>query len=274
MEEQTDGPVLISRRSVLAGGSLLALAVAAGVDLSACTSSKSPYKALSAHQHAVIEEATARLIPGPKDDPSEAGHPGAREAGVVHYIDGLLGALHRDPPLVFAGGPFSDRAGSKHDDMADFLSLHDAETVQWKSKVAGLVAAYRGGVRTLDSLAGGDFLRATKAKQDAALAKNPKVPHLPRGNDGFTDLLFQHAAEGCYSVPEYGGNAHLVGWKEIKFPGDVQPRGFTAEQVSRPDPPDKLQPTAVVAAALKLISSTAPGSPTTPSLVGPGKGGG
>ena len=36
-----------------------------------------------------------------------------------------------------------------------------------------------------------------------------------------------------YSNPEYGGNANLVGWRDIKFPGDTQPRGYTDAQVEQ-----------------------------------------
>ncbi len=264
-----DGGWLISRRSVLAGGSLLALASVAGLDLAACTSSAAPYKALTDHERAVVEAATARLIPGPSDDPTEAGHPGAREAGVASYIDGLLGALHHHTPKVYAGGPFSNRAGAHHDDMAVFVQLDAAATAHWKARIAGFVAAYQAGVRQLDRLAGGDFAKAPPTTQDAALVKNPKVPHLPRGVAGFTDLLFQHAVEGCYSVPEYGGNRDRSGWKEIRFGGDRQPRGYSAAEVSQSSGPDPLQPAGIVAEALKLLTATAPGSPHNPVLVGP-----
>jgi hypothetical protein len=249
---------------------LLTLAVAAGVDLTSCTKSSSPYKAFTDHERAVVEEATARLIPGPTDDPTEAGHPGAREAGVVDYINGLLGALRYDKPLVYGGGPFSNRSGNSHDDMADFLPLNDALRSHWKARVDGLTTCYRAGIPALDRLAGGDFTKATKAQQDAALAKNPKIAHLPQGATGFTDVLFQHAIEGCYAVPEYGGNHDLVGWKEIKFAGDRQPKGYTDAQVSQPDPPDPLQPAGIVDKAVKLITATAPGSPSSPTLIRPG----
>ena len=84
----TTGP---RRRALIA-----AIPVAAG--LAACTSAPKrepePAKLLffTAHQAAVIEAATARIAPGPQDDPAEAGHPGAREAGVTGYIDALLAA--------------------------------------------------------------------------------------------------------------------------------------------------------------------------------------
>ena len=38
-----------------------------------------------------------------------------------------------------------------------------------------------------------------------------------------------------YAVPEYGGNANLVGWSDIKFPGDSQPRGYTNAEVEAPE---------------------------------------
>ena len=97
------------RRAIIA-----AIPVAAG--LAACTSPRQPQPAaldfFTEHQAAVVEAATARIAPGPEDDPAEAGHPGAREADVTGYIDTMLGALH-DGVLqhdrVFAGGPWSNR---------------------------------------------------------------------------------------------------------------------------------------------------------------------
>ena len=151
----------ISRRSVLVGGSLLTAAFALGIDVTACSKSSGPYKVLSDHEADVVIEATARLIPGPKDDPSEAGHPGAREANVVRYIDGMLGAFHYDPPLVYAGGPFSNRAGSKTDDMADFVKLPPVIHDHWKKKLDELTTEYHDGIKALDAAAGGDFVKAS-----------------------------------------------------------------------------------------------------------------
>ena len=54
----------------------------------------------------------------------------------------------------------------------------------------------------------------------------------------FTALLFEHTIEGLYAAPEYGGNRGLVGWKDISFPGDIQPRGYTSDEVERSDGPD------------------------------------
>ena len=53
-------------------------------------------------EYAVVDAACAMLIPTDDD-------PGATEARVVDYIDGLLGAFSFDPPRIWAGGPFSGR---------------------------------------------------------------------------------------------------------------------------------------------------------------------
>jgi hypothetical protein len=203
-----------------------------------------PFLVFDAAQAAVIEDATARLIPGPLDDPEEAGHPGAREANVVRYIDIMLGALSVSPQAIFAGGPFSNRSGGTTDDMAKFIGLGPAEADAWRSRLSGYQAAYRRGIAALDGLTAGDFTAASNPEKDAALVKDP---------DGFVTLLFGHAIEGMYSCPEYGGNAGLVGWKDIDFPGDVQPRGYTAAEVSRSDGPDPYVPDPTGEKLLALI---------------------
>jgi hypothetical protein len=196
------------------------------------------------HQAAVVREATARLIPGPYDDPAERGHPGAREADVVRFIDTMLGCLDGSPQRVFAGGPFSNRAGWPVDDMAQFIGLTSSQAYGWRIRLATWRQAYRTGIVALDDLTGGDFTTATATERDRALAENP---------DGFTTLLFGHAVDGMYSVPEYGGNRGLVGWKDISFPGDVQPRGYTASEVSRSDGPDPYVPEGPGKALVDLI---------------------
>jgi gluconate 2-dehydrogenase gamma chain len=71
-------------------------------------------------QHAVVEAACERLIPAAE------GHPGARALRVADYVDGLLGAFVVDPPRIFAGGPYSGRAGGDAS-FADFLPLSRLE---------------------------------------------------------------------------------------------------------------------------------------------------
>ena len=128
----------------------------------------------------MVEDATARIAPGPGDDPAEAGHPGAREAGVVDYIDMMLGTLSSlgssssssgAAPLVFAGGPWSNCHTSGPDLMASFIALDAVRTIAWRRRLAGWQQQYRDGIATLDRLAGGDFTKAAPADQDQILAR-------------------------------------------------------------------------------------------------------
>lgn len=210
---------------------------------------------LDEHGLAVLDAATARLIPGPGDDPDSGDDtPGAREAGAVAYVVGLLGALDEEPPRVYAGGPLRE-------DMASFLPLSATVRAQWRARLEDLLAAYREGLRRLDELAGGDFAGARADVQDDALAANPAVDRLPPGYDGFTDLLFQHTIEACYAVPAYGGNAGGVMWAAIGFPGDVQPLGHSPAQVTESDGPDPCELTPVVTELLRLVGAAAPPPP-------------
>jgi len=69
-------------------------------------------------------------------------------------------------------------------------------------------------------------------------------------------LLFTHAIEGMYSAPEYGGNADLVGWQEIAWPGDRQPRGYSDSQVTLSDGPDLYTPKGIGAQLLGLLATS------------------
>ena len=235
------------RRAIIAAIPVAVLPVAAG--LAACTSSPKREPAtlrfFTAHQAAVVEAATARIAPGPHDDPAEAGHPGAREAGVTGYIDTMLASLPAEK--VFAGGPWSNRHTSGPNLMARFAPLDPVAKIAWHKRLTGWQAQYRLGIEQLDKLAGGDFSRKTHAEQDKILA-GASVSE-------FTSLLFEHTIEGLYASPEYGGNRGLAGWQEIGFPGDIQPRGYTADEVERSDGHDPVGDTGIVGDVLKLLGA-------------------
>jgi gluconate 2-dehydrogenase gamma chain len=213
----------------------------------------------SSHQAAVVADATARIAPGPGDDPDEAGHPGAREAGVAGYIDALLGTLaaleladageegNTGVPVIFAGGPWSDRHVPGPDFMASFIAPDPVSRVAWRERLTDWQRQYSDGIALLDELAGGDFTTAAPAAQDKILAR-PEVRM-------FLSLLFQHTIEGMYSSPEYGGNRRLAGWKDIGFPGDAQPRGYTSAEVERCDGHDPVGDASVVTDVLRYLES-------------------
>ena len=179
----------------------------------------------TAEEHAVIGAACDRLIP-PTDD-----HPGGRALGCADYIDGLLDAFAVDPPRIWAGGPFSGRAGGEAG-FTRFVPLTRVEQLAWRTRIEGSLgqperefngpvrgwqAEYRDGLAAL----GVDFAELDGAAQDARLDAAPT----------FRALLYQHACEGAYGAPEYGGNRDLAGWRAIGYPGDVQPRGFSDAEV-------------------------------------------
>jgi gluconate 2-dehydrogenase subunit 3-like protein len=227
----------------------------------------------TAHQAAVIEDATARIAPGPRDDPLEAGHPGAREAHVTAYIDTMLSALDAGAgdaiPRIFATGPRSagprsagprsagprstgprstgpESKGSTRPAegrTASFAPLDPVRQIAWRSRLTRWQDQYRQGIQALDQLAGGDFTSATPQRQDEILATQAQ----------FTALLFEHTIEGLYASPAYGGNRDLAGWREIGFPGDVRPHGYTAAEVERSDGHDPVDSTGIVADVLDIL---------------------
>jgi hypothetical protein len=178
-------------------------------------------------QFRVIEAVCARLIPTDDD-------PGAKEAGVADYIDGLLGAFAFDPPRIWAGGAVSGRFGGAPG-FARFHRLSPLEELAWRIRIEGSLGIpereWNGPVEGLQEryaagleLLGADFADVAAEEQDRRL----------HAHEAFTKLVYEHACEGMYGAPEYGGNRNGVGWSYIGFAGDVQPRGYTDEEVSRP----------------------------------------
>jgi len=200
---------------------------------------------LSRQELIALRAVTARLVPGPPADPG----PGALDVRAAEAIDLLLGAFELDPPLIHAGGPFSGRAGGSRDDFADFVRLDAQEELGWRMRlegsrglrerefagpVLGLQEIYRLGLARLDEHArartGGAFARATGATQDALLAATDPVVHR------LVAAALTNTLEALCGPPEYGGNYQLAGWRGLNWRGDAEPIGYTAAQVSEPDP--------------------------------------
>jgi hypothetical protein len=143
-----------------------------------------------------------------------------------------LGAFTFDPPRIWAGGPLSGRAGGEAG-FGEFLPLSRLEELAWRTRIEGSQGIpererngavigwqqqYRKGLAAL----GADYCAITAKEQDVRLDALPE----------FKALFYEHACEGAYAAPEYGGNRDLLGWTAIGYDGDVQPRGYTDEEVS------------------------------------------
>lgn len=183
---------------------------------------------LTEPERVTIAAAAERLIP------ATDGHPGADALAVVDYIDGLLDAFAVDPPRIWAGGPFSGRAGGEAS-FARFLPLSRLEALAWRTRIEGSqgiaerermgpVVGWQTQYRNAVVALGADFVAVDAEEQDRRL----------EADEEFRQLLYEHAVEGAYSAPEYLGNRDATGWIAIGFPGDVQPRGYTAVEVAGP----------------------------------------
>jgi gluconate 2-dehydrogenase gamma chain len=143
-----------------------------------------PLRFFSQSEALIIAAAASRIFPS-----DEAG-PGAREAGVAVYIDHqLAGPWGRDRHR-YTQEPFEENA------PAEFGYQGKATPQQ----------IYRQGLKDLTG-----FDHLTPGEQDEKLKQIEK--------NLFFSLLRQNTIEGMFSDPIHGGNADMVGWQLIGFPG-------------------------------------------------------
>jgi gluconate 2-dehydrogenase gamma chain len=143
-----------------------------------------PLRFFSQSEALIVAAATSRIFPS-----DEAG-PGAREAGVAVYIDRqLAGPWGRDAHR-YTQEPFEENAPPE-------FGYQGKATPQ---------QIYRQGLR---DLAG--FDRLEPAEQDEKLKQIETTQ--------FFSLLKQNTIEGMFSDPIHGGNADMIGWQLIGFPG-------------------------------------------------------
>lgn len=193
---------------------------------------------LTAHELATLRALVDRLIPGPPEDPD----PGGVEMLVPEAIDALLGAFSFDPPLIHAGGPFSDRSGARRDDFARFRPLDRHAELGWRIRlegsrglperefagpVTGMQEVYRAGLKALDDQAGGDFAGRPAAVREAIMSAPSQA--------AFVATAFDDALAAMYGPPEYRLDTRPAGWAYTGW-GDTQPRGHTADEVTKPSP--------------------------------------
>ena len=178
-------------------------------------------------EYRILCAACERLIP-------EDETPGAVGAGVPDYIDGLLGAFLVDPPRIWAGGPTSGRHGGEAA-FGAFLALSRLDELAWRTRIEGSrglperefngpVEGYQERYRVGLAALGPGFCDADPEEQRRRL----------EADGDFVALLYEHCCEGMYGAPEYGGNRDLAGWRAIGYAGDVQPRGWSDDEVAGP----------------------------------------
>jgi gluconate 2-dehydrogenase gamma chain len=141
---------------------------------------------------ATVAAFAERLMPG------APGKPGARDAGVLNYID-----------LALAGA---------YADLQDFYRRGLAQLDQYCRKT------YRE-----------PFARLSTAQQDAvitALEEGKATEFTWPTAQAFFNTLRTHTMEGMFADPIYGGNKDFAGWRLVGFPG-AQPIFTSTDMRSR-----------------------------------------
>lgn len=174
----------LSRRSVLKRAAAAGTAAVSPRLLAQAGGTREPYTNLSTGEAQTLEAIVARLIP------ADANGPGALEAGAVRYIDlGLGGALAASRETYAAGLAAVDAlARSSHGRRFAELDAGDQDAL-------------------LESFERDD----SDVSGDATAF--PIVP------SAFFDLVLEHAIEGTFCDPHYGGNRDFVGWTLLGYPG-------------------------------------------------------
>jgi hypothetical protein len=174
---------------------------------------------LTDDEHRRLTAVLDEVIPGDEQSP------GAGAAGGADYVDLLLGAFTFDPPRIWAGGPFSGRRGGEPG-FDHWLELGAGEQLAWRIRLEGSAGLPE---REFN----GEVVGWQQLYRDG-LARLAAGEDLDAASQEWRDLLFQHACEALYGDPVYGGNRDECGWRAIGFDGDVQPRGWTDDEVSNP----------------------------------------
>ena len=144
---------------------------------------KVPLRFFTAAEAGVVQAAAERIFP------SDANGPGATEAGVVIFIDRQLAGPYGRDKYRYTKGPWVESV-PEHGNQAKATPRE----------------VYREGIRRLE-----DFASLPAAQQDAKLRAIEKT--------AFFQLLRRHTLEGMFSDPLHGGNAGMIGWQLIGYPG-------------------------------------------------------
>ncbi len=142
----------------------------------------------------IVAAAASRIFP------SDESGPGAREAGVAVYIDRQLAGSYGRDRYRYTQPPFEDAPRE--------LGYQGKETPR---------QIYREGLKGLN-----DFHLLPAASQDKALQQIE--------SSVFFALLRQNTIEGMFCDPMHGGNAGMVGWQLVGFPG---PRMSNFDEVEK-----------------------------------------
>ncbi len=182
-----------------------------------------------------LDALVATILPGSPDDP------GAREAGVVTYIDAKLASTDSGlPDRHYSAGPHAKTVPTGQAlpaPTSDHVYVPENEVHRYGPQSAQTAREqYRAGLVELDgfarSSAGAGFADLPPDRQElvvGALADDTATGFdEPKAQD-FFNLVRGDVVEGMFGDPAYGGNRGLVGWILVGYPGAQ--RAYTPDDV-------------------------------------------
>lgn len=183
-------------------------------------------KFFTLHEANTVEAVTARILPGSAEDP------GAREAGVVYYIDNMLAyenpfaeATYRLPPFAETYRGEAPPEGQNNGFDVVWIAEDQSERYGYQSILTPR-DVYRTGLASLDRFANERFQAAfvdlAEGQQDelvGALLEGTASGFEDPSGEAFFHVLRRHTCEGLFCDPVYGGNRNLAGWLIIGYPG-------------------------------------------------------
>ncbi|HEV2521217.1 MAG TPA: gluconate 2-dehydrogenase subunit 3 family protein [Candidatus Acidoferrales bacterium] len=145
---------------------------------------KIPLRFFTEEEAMIVAAAASRIFP------SDDSGPGAKEAGVVIFIDRQLAGPYGRDRYRYTQGPFDENAPRE-------FGYQGKATPR---------ETYRAGLKGLKG-----FDRLPPDEQDKKLQQIE--------NTHFFAVLRQNTIEGMFSDPVHGGNVDMVGWQLVGFPG-------------------------------------------------------
>jgi gluconate 2-dehydrogenase gamma chain len=156
-----------------------------------------------------LTEAEAKVVSAVAERvfPSDGSGPGATEAGVVIYIDRQLAGPYGRDQFRYTKAPWTESV-AEH----GYQGKASPREV-YRSALAGLEG----------------FAALPPAQQDEKLQAIE--------NTQFFQMIRRHTIEGMFCDPHHGGNANMIGWQLIGYPG---PRMSYRDEIGpNPDPPKR-----------------------------------
>lgn len=136
-------------------------------------------KVLTARQVATLGAIAEQLVPADSD-------PGAREAGAVNYVDGVLSGYQAERVALYDAG----LQGT--DETSQLMFGRNFADLQFDQQTRVLKAME-------DGSAQGETWKAVSSRE-------------------FFALVWNHVLEGFYGPPQHGGNRGYASWKMVGFP--------------------------------------------------------